>query len=285
MREDILRQITDALPKMSKGQKRIGQFIIANYDKAAFITAALMGKATGVSESTVVRFSYALGLDGYPSLQRSLQEIVRSRLTTVQRIQLTGGMPESEVPRTVLKADMNNLRATLETLDYERFAQAITYLFNAKKIYVLGLRGSAPLAQFLTYQLNFVLDNVVPVTGGSDIFEQMIRIDQDDLYVGISFPRYSNLTIEGMRFAHDKGAKTIAITDSPHSPLALLADNSLVARSDMVSFADSLVAPLSVINALIVAVGQLKRDELSDRFNQLERMWAQYNVYVGEEQN
>lgn len=281
---DLLKRISLEYNKMSKGQKLIAQYIMDNYDKAAFITASKMGKVVGVSESTVVRFSYALGFDGYPELQRSLQELIRNKLTSVQRIQLSSDISERDVLKTVLKADMNNIRHTIDTVDEGVFTDVVEMLLSAKCIFVLGLRSSTPLAQFLGYYFTFVMDNVKVVTAGTnDIYEQMIRVDERDVVIGISFPRYSSRTLEGMRYAKSKGAQVVALTDSPASPLAEIADKCLIARSDMASFADSLVAPLSLINALIVAVGLRNKDDLSDRFAQLEAIWQTHKVYVGKE--
>ena len=281
---DLLQCINASYKNMSKGQKQIAQYILENYDKAAFITASKMGSLVGVSESTVVRFAYALGYDGYPALQRSLQELIRNKLTSVQRIQLTEDIQESDVLKTVLKADMHNIRATIENVDEQAFNRVVTGLLSAKRVYVLGQRGSTPLAEFFGYYLNFVLDDVCVVTAGiGDIFEQLIRIEEGDVCVGISFPRYSTRTVEGMKFAKGKGARVFALTDSRLSPLAECAEEVLVARSDMASFADSLVAPLSLINAIIVALSIRKKDEVSQRFAQLEAIWDKQKVYVGKD--
>jgi DNA-binding MurR/RpiR family transcriptional regulator len=281
---DLLQCINASYKSMSKGQKQIAQYILDNYDKAAFITASKMGSLVGVSESTVVRFAYALGYDGYPALQRSLQELIRNKLTSVQRIQLTEDIQESDVLKTVLKADVHNIRSTIESVDEQAFNRVVTGLLSAKRVYVLGQRSSTPLAEFFGYYLNFVLDDVRIVTAGTgDIFEQMIRIEDGDVCIGISFPRYSTRTVEGMKFAKGKGARVFALTDGMISPLAECAEEVLVARSDMASFADSLVAPLSLINAIIVALSIRRKDEVSQRFNQLEAIWDKQKVYVGKE--
>jgi DNA-binding MurR/RpiR family transcriptional regulator len=283
---DLLQCINASYKTMSKGQKQIAQYILENYDKAAFITASKMGSLVGVSESTVVRFAYALGYDGYPALQRSLQELIRNKLTSVQRIQLTEDIQEGDVLKTVLKADMHNIRATIENVDEQAFNKVVTGLLSAKRVYVLGQRSSTPLAEFFGYYLNFVLDNVRIVTAGTgDIFEQMIRIEDGDVCIGISFPRYSTRTVEGMKFAKGKGARVFAITDGLISPLAECAEEVLIARSDMASFADSLVAPLSLINAIIVALSIRRKDEVSQRFNQLEAIWDKQKVYIGKNGN
>ena len=281
---DLLQNINASYKSMSKGQKLIAQYILENYDKAAFITASKMGKVVGVSESTVVRFAYALGYDGYPELQRSLQEMIRNRLTSVQRIQLTSEINENDVLKTVLKADMQNIRATIESIDETAFENVVNAMLKGRVVYVLGQRSSTPLAEFFGYYLNFVLDNVRTVTTGTaDIFEQMVRIGAEDVCIGISFPRYSTRTVEGMKFAKQKGAYVIAITDSTLSPLSECADSTLVARSDMASFADSLVAPLSLINAVIVAASMRKKEEVSEHFSQLEAIWDKQRTYVAKD--
>ena len=283
---DLLQKIDQTYKSMSKGQKQIARYILDNYDKAAFITASKMGSVVGVSESTVVRFAYALGYDGYPELQRSLQELIRNKLTSVQRIQLADEIEQSDVLKTVLKADMNNIRATIESVDPASFERVVDGLVGARTVYIVGTRASTPLVEFFGYYLNFVLDNVRAVTAGtSDVFDQLIRVSADDVVLGISFPRYSTRTIEGMRFAKERGAKVYAITDSQISPLAENADETLLARSDMASFADSLVAPLSLINAIIVALSMRKKAEVSARFTQLENIWHKNRVYVGKENN
>ncbi|MGI6199579.1 MAG: MurR/RpiR family transcriptional regulator [Christensenellales bacterium] len=278
--QDLISRMNAAYKGMSKGQKLIAEYIINNYDKAAFMTASRLGEKVGVSESTVVRFANELNYDGYPRLQKALQELIRNKLTSVQRIEMSQEMDQSAVLRTVLKADTANLRHTMEEMDETIFQQVVEALLSARKIYVLGLRSSAPLSQFLSYYLDFVMDNVVMVTSGlSDMFEQLIRIGPEDVLIGISFPRYSNRTIEAMHFARGKGAQTVAITDSRLSPLVGLSDNALIARSDMASFVDSLVAPMSLINALIVAISLRRSDQVSEHFKSLEKIWSQYNVY------
>lgn len=281
---DLLQNINAAYKSMSKGQKQIAQYILNNYDKAAFITASKMGSIVGVSESTVVRFAYSLGYDGYPALQHSLQELIRNKLTSVQRIQLTGDIQEGDVLKTVLKADMHNIRATIDNVDGNSFERVVNGMLNAKTVYVLGQRSSTPLAEFFGYYLNFVLDDARIVTAGTgDIFEQMLRIGEGDVCIGISFPRYSRRTVEGMKYAKGKGARVFALTDSAISPLAECAEELLVARSDMASFADSLVAPLSLINAIIVGLSIKRKNDVSMRFSQLEAIWDKQNVYVGKE--
>ena len=235
----------------------------------------------GVSESTVVRFASMLGYDGYPKLQKALQELIRNKLTTVQRIEMSSELDQTMILKNVLKADMNNIRMTLEEANSEVFDQVINSFLDARNIYVLGLRSAAPLAQFMGYYLNFIFSNVRIVTSGvNDIFEQLIHINSRDLLIGISYPRYASRTIEAMSFSHERGATIVALTDSQLSPLTSYADYTLLARSDMASFVDSLVAPLSLINALIVGIGMKKSSQVASGFSMLEQMWDNYDVYV-----
>ncbi len=284
--QDLIHRIDSGYKHMSKGQKLIAEYIMKNYDKAAFMTASRLGNIVGVSESTVVRFANALNYDGYPRLQKALQELIRNKLTTVQRIELSADMDQSMVLKNVLKADMHNIRSTIEEVDNEVFNAVITKILEAKNIYVLGLRSAAPLAQFMGYYLNFIFNNVRVVTSGiNDIFEQLFHIGKGDLLFGISFPRYASRAIEAMKFSKDREADTVALTDSFLSPLTHYADYSLLAKSDMASFVDSLVAPLSVINALIVGIGQVKKEEISFGFHQLEDIWEEYQVYIEKEKS
>jgi len=280
-KQDLIHRINANYKKMSKGQKLIAEYILNNYDKAAFMTASKLGQKVGVSESTVVRFANVLDYDGYPKLQKALQELIRTKLTTVQRIEMTSELDRSVIVKNVLKADMNNIRSTIEEVNNEIFEKVVDSIFQANSIYILGLRSAAPLAQFTGYYLNFIFDNVRVVTSGvNDIFEQLIHIRSGDLLIGISFPRYASRAIEAMAFAKERGAKTVALTDSHLSPLTTHADLSLLARSDMASFVDSLVAPLSLINALIVATGLRKGPDISSDFSKLEKIWDEYHVYV-----
>lgn len=280
--DDLLTKLNQRYRSLSKGQKQLATYILGNYDKAAFITASQMGRMVGVSESTVVRFAYALGYDGYPELQKSLQELIRNKLTSVQRIQLSSAeMDQANILKSVLKADMQNIRSTIETIDNVAFNAAIDVLLEAETVYIIGFRSASPLAQFLAYYLNFVRGNIILVNAFiGDAYEQMIRIGQKDVCVGISFPRYSTRTLDAMSFAKNHNARIIALTDGHASPLAQMADFALIARSDMASFADSLVAPLSLINALLVAAGLRCKDEISDRFDQLENIWGMQRVYL-----
>ncbi|WP_330389216.1 MurR/RpiR family transcriptional regulator [Alkaliphilus peptidifermentans] len=280
-KKDLLLQIQKNFSKLSKGQKLIAQFIIDNYDKAAFMTASKLGIKVGVSESTVVRFANALGFEGYPELQKALQEIIKTKLTTVQRVEMASEYSnEGAILKKVLKSDMDNIRSTLENIDYEEFQEVVDKIFEAKKIYIIGLRSSTALAEYLGFYLNLILDNVKIVGYGiSDIFEQMLRISKDDLVICISYPRYSNRTIEVVNHAREEGVPIIGITDSLLSPIANISDYCLTAKSNMVSFVDSLVAPLSLINALIIAVGMREKEEIREYFNKLENIWYKYNIY------
>ena len=279
---DLITKIQSELPGFSKGQKQIARSILEHYDKAAFMTASRLGVTVGVSESTVVRFATELGYDGYPHLQRALQEMIRNKLTSVQRMEVAGDrMGGRDVLQTVLHADTDMIRVTLDEIDRDAFQGAVDALMGAKRIYILGVRSSSALASFLGFYFNLLFENVtlVHTNSVSEIFEQVLRVGPGDVLFGISFPRYSKRTLSAMKYARDRGARVIALTDSQLSPLARVADHVLLARSDMASFVDSLVAPLSVINALIVAVGMSRRDEIEQTFNKLERIWEEYDVY------
>ena len=279
--KDLMRLIQVKFPRLSKGQKLIAEYILKNYDKAAFMTAAKLGISVGVSESTVVRFANELGFSGYPKLQKALQELIKNKLTTVQRLELSNDFASHGAAlKGVLKADMENIRATLEKINPYTFEDVLNSIFEAKNIYIIGLRSSTALAEFLGFYLNIILQNVRIVSYGiSDIFEQMINIGEGDLVIGIGFPRYATKTIDVLDFSKARGAKVVAITDSLLSPLAAKADSTLIAQSNMASFVDSLVAPLSVINALIIAVGMREKENIADIFANLENIWQEYNVY------
>lgn len=279
---DMIKRIQQALPDMSKGQKLIANYIVNHYEKAAFMTAARLGEVVGVSESTVVRFAIELGYDGYPKLQKVLQELIKSKLTAVQRIEVsTNRINEENILRSVLQSDMEKIKLTLEEIDLAGFNAIVEAILNAKKIYILGVRSSAPLASFLGFYFNLIFDNVrlVHTTSVSEMFEQILRAGEGDIVIGISFPRYSKRTIKAMQFVKSQGATVIAVTDSSESPLADCADHCITARSDMASFVDSLVAPLSVINALIVAIGMRKKESVYNTFERLETIWDEYQVY------
>ncbi|MBR2742174.1 MAG: MurR/RpiR family transcriptional regulator [Clostridia bacterium] len=270
------------MPSFSKGHKAIGKYIIENYDKAAFMTASKLGRAVGVSESTVVRFATELGYNGYPKLQKALQELIRAKLTSVQRIQASSGrINENEVLKNVILSDIEKLRLTLEDIKKDDFQSAVSAILEAENIYILGVRSSASLASFLGFYFNLIFDNMrlINTTSVSEMFEQMLRVKKGDVVIGISFPRYSRRTVRALQYAKDRGAAVVAITDTLTSPLTDCSDYNLIAKSDMVSFVDSLVAPLSVINALIVAIGLRKKDEVFSVFEELENIWDEYDVY------
>lgn len=274
--------IQNRMSTFSKGQKLIGKYILANYDKAAFMTAAKLGQAVGISESTVVRFAAELGYDGYPVMQKALQEMIRSKLTTVQRIEVSyDRLGDHDVLTKVVQSDMEKLRLSLEEMSKEEFSAVVDAIVQARQIYILGVRSSAALSDFLTFYFNLIFDNVrqVKTTLASEMFEQMLRVGPGDVVLGISFPRYSTRTVRAMEFAQDQGATVVAITDSEMSPLYDTANYRLLAKSDMASFVDSLVAPLSIINALIVAVGRKKAGEVTATFERLEQIWDEYQVY------
>ena len=282
MKNFILSKADINQKKMSKGHKKLAQYIAENYDKAAFMTASKLGEKVGVSESTVVRFATEMGFKGYPELQKELQQMIKSKLTAVQRMEVSSTLiGEHGAIQKVLTGDMELIRDTLENVSESEFSKAVETINNAKRIYILGVRSSAALASFLYFYFNPVFENVelVDTSSASEMFEQMFRISEDDVCVAISFPRYSKQTINALRFINDRGTKIIALTDSADSPIAEYADTLLVAKSDMVSVVDSLVAPLSLINALIVAVTFSKRDEVYNNFNKLESIWDEYQVY------
>jgi DNA-binding MurR/RpiR family transcriptional regulator len=280
-KKDLINQIKKEFAKLSKGQKLIAEYIINNYDKAAFMTASKIGQKVGVSESTVVRFANTLGFEGYPQLQRGLQEIIKTKLTTVQRVEMgTQYSNEGDIIRKVLRSDMENIHYTLDNIDYDVFQKVINEIFLADKIYIVGLRSSTALAEYFGFYLNMILDNVRIVGYGvSDIFEQTLRVTENDLVIGISFPRYSNRTIEALRYIKEQNVKIVGITDTVLSPLNEICNYTLTAKSNMASFVDSLVAPLSLINAIIVAVGMREKEEITKYFNKLENIWERYNIY------
>lgn len=266
----------------SKGQKLIARFILDSYDKAAFMTASRLGKTVNVSESTVVRFAAELGYDGYPSMQKALQEMIRSKLTSIQRIEVANDrIGDHDILSTVMQSDIEKIRLTLEETNRAGFDRAVDAILAARRIYIVGARSAAALADFLGFYFNLIFDEVVLIrtTSVSETFEQLLRVNREDVVIGISFPRYSSRTIQVMRFARDRGANVVAITDSETSPLAEKATASLLAKSDMASFVDSLVAPLSLINALIVAVGRRKNADVAQTFATLEQIWSEYGVY------
>ncbi|MFI3208320.1 MAG: MurR/RpiR family transcriptional regulator [Eubacteriales bacterium] len=285
---ELLTVIENHFSSFSKGQKLLANYIIENYDKAVFLTAAKLGETVGVSESTVVRFASQLGYKGYPGFQKALEELVRNRLNSIQRMEVAyGRIGQGEIIETVLQSDIDKIRLTMNQVDKEMFQLAVDTIKSAKKIYVVGIRSCAPLAQFLSFYLNLICDNVCAVNtnSSSEIFEQLIRIDKDDLIIGISFPRYSMRTLKALEFASNRSAKVITLTDSVHSPMCLYSSCNLIAMSDMASIVDSLVAPLSIINALVVALCMEKQDEVIQTLETLEEIWDEYQVYSTDELN
>ena len=282
MKSFIFSKIDLNNKKLSKGHKKLVQYISTNYDKAAFMTASKLGEKVGVSESTVVRFATEIGFKGYPELQKDLQQMIKSKLTAVQRMEVSSNLiGEDNAIKKVLNGDIELIRDTLEIVSDSEFKKAVDMINSARKIYILGVRSSAALASFLHFYLNLVFENVVLIdtSSGSEMFEQMFRINEEDVCVAISFPRYSKQTINALRFISDRGTNIISITDSNVSPIAEFSNALLVAKSDIVSVVDSLVAPLSLINALIVALTFSRREEVYNNFNELEGIWDEYQVY------
>ena len=282
MQEDILMILQTKAPTFSKGQRAIARFITESYDKAAFMTASKLGKTVNVSESTVVRFAVELGYEGYPQMQKAMQEMVLNRLTSVQRMEVAArSLADQDVLSTVIHSDMDKLRRTLDTVSREDFSCAVDAILQAKSIYILGVRSAAPLASFLGYYLNYMFPNVhiVTASGTAEMFEKIVGISSSDVMVAFSFPRYSSATAKGAQYGRSTGAKVIGITDSQDSPLGQNSDHVLLAKSDMLSLADSLVAPMSIINALIVALSARREKEVAATFHSLERIWEEYKVY------
>lgn len=285
---ELLNRINERYSRMSKGQKLLATYITDNYDKAVFLTADKLGKVVGVSESTVVRFAMHLGYRGYPEFQKALEELVRNKLNSIQRMEVTyGRISQSKILETVLRSDAEKIKWTLEQIDQNAFELALDIILEAENIYVIGIRSCAPLASFLAFYFNLMFDNVhlLQTSSSSEIFEQMVRISEKDVIIGISFPRYSMRTLKAMEFANNRSAKVITLTDSVHSPMNLYSSCNLIAKSDMASIVDSLVAPLSVINALIVALCMRKQDEVVQTLGTLEEIWDEYQVYENDEIN
>lgn len=282
MDRDLLQVIEGRISDLSKGQRLIGRYITEHYDKAAFMTASKLGAKVGVSESTVVRFATEIGFEGYPQLQRALQELIRSRLTTVQRMEATNDqISGGDVLGKVLALDIEKIRRTMEETSREDFSRAVDAIISAENIYIMGIRSASAIAGFMSFYFNHIFKNtrLVNTSSTSEVFEQIHRIGKNDVLISLSFPRYSQLTVSAAHFARESGARVVAITDSKDSPLSQYGDYLLLARSEMVSFIDSLVAPLSLVNALIVAVGLRKTEQLEETYHKLERIWDEYNVY------
>lgn len=279
---DILTRLQNEAHGFSKGQRAIARYIIDSYDKAAFMTANALGKTVGVSESTVVRFAVELGYDGYPTMQKALQEMVVNRLTSVQRIDAMGDrLGNQDILSMVIQSDIDKLRQTAEIVSRRDFSAAIDAVLNARRVFVIGVRSSATLANFLGYYLSQMLDTVHTVTasGNSAVFEKIISVDERDVVIAFSYPRYSTSTGRGAEYCRSKGAKVIGITDSLASPLGKNCDYLLLAKSNMISLVDSLTAPLSIANALIVAIAAMRKQEMEKKFSELESLWEKYNVY------
>jgi len=282
MNKNLLTIIEERTPDFSKGQKRIAKFIIEKFDTAAYMTASKLGTEAGVSESTVVRFANELGFEGYPEMQKELREIIRTRLTSVQRVDVTNTLIGNDsILDRVLTSDAERIRVTLDEIDKEAFELAVDKILAAEHIYILGVRSSSTLAGFLNYNLSMIFDNIKFVTtaSSSEMFEQIINMNERDVFIAISFPRYSTRVIKAVEFAHNQGADVISVTDGPHSPIAQNADQLLSARSDMLSYVDSLVAPFSIVNALVVALSRKCPDKVRERLEKLERIWDEYEVY------
>ena len=283
---DLMTRIQTNYSSLSKGQKLLAGYIKENYDKAAFLTAAKMGETVGVSESTVVRFASALGYKGYPDFQRALEEVVRNRMNSVQRMEVASGrMAQADILKAVLASDEEKIRKTAENIDQTAFDNAVNMLTSARRIYIIGVRSCAPLASFMAYYMNLMFDNVhqLITSTSSELFEQMVRVNEQDVIIGISFPRYSKRTEKALEFAKRRGANVIAITDSPNSPINQLSTCSLIAYSDMAAIVDSLVAPLSLINALLAALCMKRKDQVSSTLVELEQIWGDYQVYEDSE--
>ena len=277
----LISHIQSQYTRFSKGQKLIAQYILKNYDKVAFMTACKLGEAVGVSESTVVRFANALGYSGYPKLQDALQEVIKNKLTTVQRVDMVKEFnDDSAILKKIVKSDMDNIKDTLEEIDEKAFEEAANRILKAKRIYIVGMRSSFTIAQYLGFYLGIILDSVHVIrTDMGDAFEQVVKINEDDVLIAISFPRYSKKSYQIVSYAKEKGSHIVSLTDSPFAPVASFTDNLLLVKSNMVSFVDSLVPALSIANALIVSVGMKEKEDIKQHFDDLEAIWEKYSVY------
>ena len=277
----LISHIQSQYTRFSKGQKLIAQYILKNYDKVAFMTACKLGETVGVSESTVVRFANALGYSGYPKLQDALQEVIKNKLTTVQRVDMVKEFnDDSAILKKIVKSDIDNIKDTLEGIDEKAFEEAANRILKAKRIYIVGMRSSFTIAQYLGFYLGIILDSVHVIrTDMGDAFEQVVKINEDDVLIAISFPRYSKKSYQIVSYAKEKGAHIVSLTDSPFAPVASFTDNLLLVKSNMVSFVDSLVPALSIANALIVSVGMKEKEDIKQHFDDLEAIWEKYSVY------
>ncbi|MBN1891790.1 MAG: MurR/RpiR family transcriptional regulator [Clostridiales bacterium] len=279
---NLVEQIEAEMSHMSKGQKAIARFILSDYERAAYMTAAKIGESTGVSESTVVRFTMELGYEGYPHFQKKLQEELKEKLTYLQRLNASKRYEgDAQVLKSIMQTDIENLKHTMESIDTNEFSRAVQMILAAKKIYLMGVRSSSPLSSFMHFYFTLLFDDVrhIHTSSANEVFEQILPIGPGDLMIGISFPRYSSRAIQSIKYARQRGAAVLAITDKPDSPLSDHADVALFARSEMASFVDSLTSPLSLINALIVAVGIHRREHIEQTFEALENLWEEYKVY------
>lgn len=282
MVSNLLVRIDMARATLSKGQRRIANFIEEHYDEAAFMTASKLGEIVGVSESTVVRFATEIGYDGYPYLQKAMQEMIRDKLTSIQRIEVTTGrIGDKDVIDSVLNQDIDKIKRTIEEISREDFDRAVDAIINAEHIYIFGVKSASYIASFFGYYLDLMFGNVTMLntTSKTTNYEKLFRITDKDVMIGISFPRYSTMAVDSMNFAKERGAHVVAVTDSMVSPLVSAADSILLARSDIASIVDSLVAPLSLINALIVAMVIKRKDDVKETFANLEQVWSEQSIY------
>lgn len=281
MERELMKLLRNEDGRFSKGQKKIADYIKTNYDKAAFMTAARLGRAVGVSESTVVRFAIELGFDGYPGFQKALSNLIKNKLTSVQRVEVASEQIGSDVLGRVISLDVDLIRKTAEEINREAFNEAVERITKAKRIYIYGVRSASAIASFIYFYFRLFFKNVslVETTSSAEVFETIMDISEDDVLIAISFPRYSKRTVKAAHYCHQNKASVIAITDSETSPLSAYADELLIARSGTTTFADSLVAPMSLANALIAAVGLRKKDEISETFRRLEEIWDEYDIY------
>ena len=281
MNENVLQTIRSGMDGFSKGQKRIAAFILDNYDRAAFMTAARLGETASVSESTVVRFAAQLGYDGYPEMQKALQELIRGKLTSIQRIQVSRDqMSGADILGSVMQRDMNSIHNVIDRLDRDAFSCAVDKLLGAKHIYILGVRSSSFLAGYLNFYFRLIYDNVTQVQGGAaGTFDQLFRVGPGDVVIAICFPRYSELALKTVQYAKDRGATIIGVTDSEMSPVYQMSSGSLLVRNEMISFVDSLAAPMSMLNALILAAAHKQGTDISATFNELEHVWDRFGIF------
>lgn len=281
-KDGLMAIMNEKYKTMSKGQKLLARYTMENYPKVAFMTASKLGETVGVSESTVVRFANALGFSGYPKFQDALQELIKTKLTTVERVEMANRdySSDSKILENVLKTDIDNIKETMETLEQKSYEDAINLMISAKKVYVMGLRSSIYVAKYLGYYLNYILDDVVIIRMDmGEPVEQMIKLGPGDVLIAISFPRYSRKTIQVARFAKNRGAKVIALTDSNNAPTAKISDVVVTVRNNMVSFVDSLVPAFSVANALVIGVAMREKEDIMSYFNELEAIWEKFEIY------